>query len=295
MKSSTLFFTQVSGAEQLPKARLLIDSIRQFGGAMGDCPIWIFEAQPEKTPCGELAGENVEIKSLEVPESVAGYILAAKVFACYQAEKLVNPGIKNLVWLATDCFIVQAPLLFDLGNRYDLALRPVHHQNIGLTAAESLDGYWKRIYREVGLNDVSSTVESYVDQQQLRSYYNTHMMSVNPTLRLFQKWFDLYELLVTDPKFQSESCSDLPHKIFLHQAPLSALISAGIPLDRIRELPPDYSYPYNLQDSIAEDRQARLMNDLTCLTVEERSLHPDQVQDINIEEPLSGWLKEHLL
>ena len=292
--SSTHFFTQVSGSEQVPKAQLLIDSIRTFGGSMSQCPIRVFEADVEGAPCSNLTGDNVEIESLTVPKSVVGYPLASKVYACCQAEKLSGPEVKNLVWMATDCLVVQPPSLFELGDDFDLAVRPVHHQNIGLSANEPLNSYWRRIYREVGLDDASITVESYVDHQQLRAYYNSHMMSVNPALGLFQKWFELFALLVQDEGFQSESCQDLPHKIFLHQAPLSALIVAEIEQKRIRNLPPDYSYPYNLQESISEERQARLMNDLTCLTYEERSLHPDQVQDIKIEEPLSGWLKEHL-
>jgi len=289
---STVFFTQVSAKEQVAKAWLLIDSIRSFGGEMSQCPIWVFESNPETAPCAGLRGEGIEIIPLKVPGSVAKYILASKVFGCYQAEELAGAEVKNLVWLASDCLVIQSPVLFDLGADIDMAVRPVHIRNVGLTVDEPLNSYWQAIYKAVGLDDVQVSVNSYVDDQQLRAYYNSHMMSINPGLGLYKKWFDLFESLVTNEEFQADSCQDLPHRIFLHQAPLSALIAAELKRERIRLLPPNYIYPYNLQDSISEGRQVRILDDLTCITYEERPLHPDQVEDITINDPLKSWLRE---
>ena len=61
---------------------------------------------------------------------------------------------------------------------------------------------------------------------------------------------------------------------------------------RIRFLPAEYSYPYNLQQRVPEQRRAKVLNHLVCIACEERSLDPEVVEDILIEEPLRSWLAE---
>jgi hypothetical protein len=60
--------------------------------------------------------------------------------------------------------------------------------------------------------------------------------------------------------------------------------------ERIRMLPPDYSYPYNLHQVVPPDRRALALNDLVSIAYEDRSLDPDVVDDIAIHEPLRSWL-----
>ena len=90
--------------------------------------------------------------------------------------------------------------------------------------------------------------------------------------------------------FQSNACQDELYRIFLHQAVLSALTVTLLGPDRIRLLPPDYSYPYNLHSSVPPERRARALNDLVCIAYEDRPLDPRVVSDIQIDEPLRSWL-----
>ena len=143
------------------------------------------------------------------------------------------------------------------------------------------------------MQDVQATVESFVDVQLLRAYYNSHAFAVNPSMGLLRQWFACFEALVCDQEFQSSSCQDERHQIFLHQAVLSALLSTSLEPERTRVLPPDYSYPYNLHRSVPLERRAHALNDLVCITYEDRSLEPDSVDDINIYDPLRSWLAVH--
>jgi hypothetical protein len=87
------------------------------------------------------------------------------------------------------------------------------------------------------------------------------------------------------------ACADPLHRIFLHQAVFRALI-AGVREGRgVRMLPPSYSYPYNLQEKVPEERRASRLNDLVSIACENRPLHPSRVRDIGIDEPLRSWLK----
>lgn len=288
---SCLFLTLVSTVEECRAACLLIDSLRSFGGAPGQGPILVFAADPEVVPCDSLLSPGVRIVPLAMPKSLQDYPLADKTCACAQAEALAGPGTRSLVWLDAKCLFLKPPELLDLSPTFDIALRPVHIRNIGLPKEAPLDDFWRRIYTAAGLTDTSLTVESFVDCRRIRAYFNTHITAVNPQLGLFRRWQETLTALVEDRDFQSGPCRDDLHRIFLHQAVLSALIAATVEPARIRILPPDYSYPYNLQARVPPERRARTLNELTCAVYEGRDLDPARVTDIEIREPLRSWLE----
>ena len=289
----TVFLTLVRTTGERACARILIDSIRSFGGVLSHCPIWLFEANPQKAPCNRSGGMDVQVLSLSVPDTVRHYYFADKVYASAQAEELVTPRVQSLIWIDPACLTIRPPLLFDLGQSYDAAVRPVHIRNVGLPPAEPLDGFWKKICETVGVHDIQTTVETFVDAQRIRSYFNSHAFAVSPAKGLLRRWFELFEALVSDEEFQMSSCQDELHQTFLHQAVLTALLATRLDPKRIRFLPPDYNYPYNLHQSVPPDRQALALNDLVCIAYEDRSLDPGVVDDINVHDPLRSWLSAH--
>jgi hypothetical protein len=288
------FFTLVQSEGGERCVRLLIDSLRSFGGRLAGCPIWIFHTFPLTLFGNNLKSTNVSTFPLRIPDSVEGYKLSGKVCACASAEENAMHGIRSLVWLDSEYLILNPPILFDLASSFDAAVRPVHIKNVGSPISQPVDDYWKGIYDAVGVADVDVSVESFMDMQHIRAYFNTHAFSVNPEHGLLRKWVSLFELLVCDREFQANACPDVLHRIFLHQAILSTLLVTELGSDKIRMLPPDYNYPYNLHQKLPEERQARSLNDLTGVVYEDRSMHPDVVDDIIVEEPLGTWLRDHL-
>jgi hypothetical protein len=271
----------------------LIDSIRAFGGAMCDAPIWVFEANAQNAPCADLAGNGVRVIPLNVPETVRDYIFGDKVSACAQAEAMATPEVQSLVWIDPICVVINPPMLFELGAAFDAAVRPVHIRNVGLLTTDPLDEFWKTIYATIGVNDIATTVESFVDEQTLRAYFNTHAFAINSKRNLMHRWFMLFEQLVGNQEFQTRACADERHQIFLFQAILSALIATSFEPERIHILPPTYNYPYNLHARAPLDRRAKSLNDLVCFTYEGRSISPNEMTDIEIREPLKTWLAKH--
>jgi hypothetical protein len=281
----------ISSKQEQPAVRMLIDSIRSFGGTMAGYPILLFERLPGAADPWRGGRTDVKVLPLIVPDAVEGYPLAAKVYACARAEDRAREwGLRTLVWIDPACLVVNPPVLFDFGDRVDAALRPVHIQNVGLPAAAPLDEYWHKVYEAVGVRDIGATVESFVDRRPLRAYFNTHAFAVAVAKGLMREWYDVFAALVGDEDFQSGACNDESHKVFLHQAVLSALIAAAVDWDRVRILPPEYNYPYNLHDSVPTDRRARVLNDLTTVVHEDRSLDPAAISDIELREPLRSWL-----
>jgi hypothetical protein len=290
VSGQTVFLTWVHSPRQKRCARVLVESIRAYGGALSRCPVWLYEANPQVAPCGDLESLGVRVLPLRVPEAVRSYILADKVCACAQAEALASPETQSLIWLSPECLVVRPPVRFDLGATFDAAVRPVHIRNVGLPATDPPDTFWRGVYQAVGVDDVQSTVVSFCDAQHIRAYYNSAAFAVRPSAGLLCRWYDLLETLVRDLAFQAEACRDELHQIFLHQAILSTLIATQLASERVRTLPPDYGYPYNLHGDVPPACRARTMNELTCVVYEERTVDPAQIDDIAIDEPLLAWL-----
>lgn len=289
-KFRSVFVMTVNSGQEIEPTRLLIRSLRTFGGALQHYPVWLFLPEDGTVESGEFDGLGVTVYPLSIPDEVRNYWFARKVCTCAQAERTAVQDIHSLIWLSYDCFIIQPPVLLRLNTEVDAAFRPVHGTNIGLQVDKPLDYFWQVIYDRVHLPDSHLTVEAFVDKLDIRAYFNSHIFSWKPSTGLGQRWLKLFVDLVSDQNYQNRACQDIQHQVFLHQAVLSALVEKFVPLERLRLLPPAYSYPYNMHSTVPSDRRALALNDLVCIAYEDRSLNPGAVQDIEIREPLKGWL-----
>jgi hypothetical protein len=290
----TAFFTLVGTRQQAQHARLLIDSLRAFGGRLSNCTVWVlYHCQAGSEPklladsLRDLRG--VYLTPLEM-EAGDHYWFAAKVHACAQAEEMARSGVRSLVWLAPESLILQPPMLFDLATpryaSFSAALRTVHHANVGSPATEPLDAFWTAVYRAAGLDETPYTIESFVDRREIRPYWNTHCFAVDPALGLLGAWREAFLTMVADQGFQSGPCQDVPHQVFLHQAVLCALLTKELDQAQIRALPPEYSYPLHMHNQVPNARRAQTLNELVCAVYEEDL----PLEGIAVHEPLRSWL-----
>lgn len=289
----TVFLTLVQSPGETACARLLIDSLRSFGGALSHCPIWVFETEGRRAHADHLAGDDVEVFPLHAPDTLKQVFFASKVLACAQAEEMAASDVRSLIWIDPACLVIQPPVLFDLGQEYDAAVRPVHIRNVGLPAKAPLDRFWRKILDNAGVQDLEGSVETFVGGERIRPYFNSHAFAVRPSKGLLRLWLERFEALASEAGFREELRQDQLHHIFLHQAVWSVLLVTHLDPARIRWLPPEYNYPYNLHDSVPEDRRAKALNDPVSITYEERSLNPDEMDDIEIHDPLRSWLLDH--
>ncbi len=283
------FVTCVRGKDDVAAARLLLESLRAFGGDLGGRPVWVFAEPGMREAAETLSAPRLDVLPLRVPPALAGFPFATIVVACAEAEDRAASAA-SLVWIDPKCLVVRPPLLFHLADDVDVAVRPVHVRNVGSPAEAPVDDYWRRIYEDVGVDDVGLTVESFVDGQRLRAYFNSHAQAVRPSLGIFRRRCEHFERLATDRRFLAGACRDEVHRAFLFQALFSALVAALVVPARVRVLPPDYVYPYSLHADVPDQRRAAALDDLACVVVEGRSVRPDGVTDIAIREPLRSWL-----
>jgi hypothetical protein len=288
---ATRFVTAVSTLDAVRHARLAIESLRAYGGALSAGPVWVFvrgrtgcDLADVERMCAGL--EGVEVLSLAGAVDAASYPFRAKVQACAQAEAMAGPAVRSLVWLSPSYLIVRPPVLFDLVAPLSAAFRTVHHKNIGSPADEPLDAFWAAVYRAVGLESAPYTVESFADGCEIRPYFNTHCFAVDPARGLCRAWADRFKAMVADRAFQEGPCRDPLHRVFLHQAVLSTLVAKELGRQELRLLPSEYSYPLHMHGQVPPERRARALNDLVCAAYEDTV----PLDDIAIEEPLRAWL-----
>jgi hypothetical protein len=80
----------------------------------------------------------------------------------------------------------------------------------------------------------------------------------------------------------------------LHQSILSALLTAELAWERIRHLPAEYSYPMHFHERVDKSERPVSLNDLVCIAYEDLNLHPEAVENIQVEEPLRSWLAHNI-
>jgi hypothetical protein len=272
-------------------ARIVIESLRTFGGPLRNSTVWAFVLDPNRASHALPGVEGVHCFPLAVEEPYRGYPFAAKVDACARAEDMAGPAVRSLVWLSLDCLVINPPLLFDLGpaedaGSADAAFRPVHHSNIGSPAQDPPDDFWQGVYQALGVDHMPYTVESFADGETLRPYFNTHCFALNPAAGLSRAWWAHFKALVSDQAFQGGPCRDELHRIFLHQAILSTLVPTMLGWDRVRLLPPEYSYPLNLLSEMPADRRPPTLNELVSAVYEDAF----PWGEIEVREPVRSWL-----
>lgn len=291
----TCFVTLVRSERGEQLARIVIEGLRAFGGPLHDCPVWVFSPDTDRAWQVLPGLEDVRRLPLTLEVDHPPYPFAEKVYACAQAEEMAGPEVRSSVWLSLDCLIVNPPVLFDLApspdaSGADAAFRPVHHRNVGSLAQEPLNDFWQGVYRALGVEDMDHAVESFVDRETLRPYFNTHSFALNPEVGLARVWWDRFATLITDAAFQAGPCDNALHKIFLHQAILSTLVAQRLDWARVRLLPPEYNYPLNLLDEIPPVRRAARLNDLVTAVYEDAF----PWGEIEVREPLLSWLRRRL-
>ena len=210
--ASTCFTSLVRSPEAGRRLRLMINSLRAFGGPLSQCPVWVFWGGGYDPV--ELKGEYFEKRAvawfrLEGEDSLPDYYFAQKVKACAQAEEMAGAGIKSLVWLDPNCLIVQPPELFDLHPAFSAAFRPVHIQNVGSRIDQPMDEFWSTIYRATGVQDAPFSVQSFVDSQTLRPYFNTHLFSIDPIARGVSRLAGIFQRVGRRPGASSQELAAL--------------------------------------------------------------------------------------
>lgn len=287
------FVTAVTSPADERKAMVLVDSIRAFGGAHAQAPIYVVQIDPPDNPCRRLAARGVTVVPLDLDPLARAYPYAYKAYAAAEIERRVTGKVDTLVWMDPGMLLLAPPDSLTLGSNHAVALRPVFLANtVGQPPEAIPDAYWSRIYELTGTDwKQAPTVEEYVTGQKLRSYYTCIVIAFKPERGICQEWAHIMDILLRDGEYQKQACNDALHRIFLHQAALCGVITARVRPAQLQPLPREVGYPYNLHQQLPAERRIARMNDATAVILEDMwDRSPAWLDGIPVDEPLRSWL-----
>jgi hypothetical protein len=244
-----VLFAVYAGSEiQLTNATRLVRSLRKFGGAYKDAPVWLYLERGLAEGGGEklerLAALSVTIKTVTVPEAASWYFLSGMVFAAAAAEKEAAGSARIVVFLGSDTIILQQPDEFILPEGKCLGYRPVMHRNISPLLSEELDSYWSRAYEIMRISPAAVfPMATPADSDVIRPYFNASCLAARPEIGLFSKWSDTYLELCADSTLKAESMKDQPRRIFTFQVALIGAVLNNCDKSDIVEISDRYNYP----------------------------------------------------
>ncbi len=266
-----VFATLVARGAEERSAATLIESIRAFAGPYREAPVYVVVTDLERFPCTRAKALGATLLSLDIPEAARSYPFAAKAYAAAQVEGLVAATAGTMVWTDAETLFLAPPAHLVLGDGAAVALKPVFKLNtIGQAPDTAPDAFWGPLYEAVGVDPAAvPDVQVFETGETVRAYYNCGVIAFDPARGICREWSGLLTRFLEDAAYQKNACPDVLHRIFLHQAVLSALIVARTSDAERLALPAACGYPYHLQEELPEDRRIASLNDAEVLIYED--------------------------
>lgn len=274
---------------------LLSSSIRNFAGNLRECPITIaYSNDPNKIPYEYqqiLHSLNVNLMPFQLSKDFQGEFFADFVKGAEIVEKKYANETDYLVWMGPDTLILKEPAHFLLPKGKEIGYRPVHHINIGSHVDSPLDEYWNFIYKLCNVpTDRIFPMETHIDLDIIRPYFNAGSIVVRPSEGLLQNWWNTYQKGHKNSEYL-ELCKTNPHyHIFFHQAILSGIILNKYSKQSLLELPKVYNYPLHLHtQNYRQDKPANF-EDIITVRYETR----DILNNAKLPTPIRTWIVKEL-
>jgi len=296
LPSTVAITTCVTDPTQVRNAALLVASLRRFGGPLADAPVVVGVDEPVREPARALEQPGVRLVPLELPTEARSYPYAYKAYAAARAEALVADSADTLIWLDAEIVVLGSPTALLLDAEHAVAMRPVYLRNaIGLAPDQPVDAFWAAILADNHLKAAQlPVVETEVDGQKVRGYFNCGAIAVRPSLGLFREWARQMSTRLADADYQRTACADGLHRVFLHQAVLSAIIVARTEPGQWRRLPRECGYPLHLHSQLPADRRVTRLADLSIVLHENVIDQPGAFDGIEIGRELRAFLDDQL-
>jgi len=274
---------------------LLAESIRAFGGAFSNTPIWFFMPDYGKplTDTGQksLADLDVRVVPFAAEIEKLRFFFMGQLAGLAHAEARLVGETDILAWLDANTILVNEPKKFILPKDRALGYRPVHHLLLGSRFDQPLDPFWKQIYQSCRVpQERVFPMQPVVEDLQMRPYFNAGILIARPERGLFRDWYETFLDLYQDPVFEEFYAQDQRYVIFLHQAVLSGLVLRSFEQADLFELPDTYNYPANLFEQDATSRRPASLDELVTFRHEGFYQDADWLQKMPASDRLKEWL-----
>jgi hypothetical protein len=239
----TAFLICVERGRLESEAVLLVESLRAWGGAWADSPVYAFaprrDRDPEPSTIERLTGLGVTLVHEHLVKRFDEIPTFNKVAASAWAEREL--GNEILVFTDTDSVFLGEPAELK-GDDWVAAMRPVDRRIAGSRGKGKNEPFWRKMYGELGVRN-RPFVETTVGQMPIRAYWNSGLIAARRSAGLFSTWerslvalFDAGIVQKRWPQFMDQ----------LSWAGVTADLH-----DRVRVLSDSYNYPLRHRQALA--------------------------------------------
>ncbi len=301
-KPNVAFVTYLLYDSQEYAVSMLVNSIRTWGGAYRNCPIYVVIVDPDVSGF-KIRDKGVTFVEHLLNDTIKNYPFACKAFAAAKVEEMTSGKVSTLIWLDPETMILGSPKEYDLKEGVAAAVAPVTFINTGQPPDQPLDAYWGPIYKRCDLDPAQAfTVETFGDCKKVRCWLNCGMFSVRPERGLLREWAVVLKELIENQEYQKSAITDGIHKTFLHQAVISTLIAARLQRNEIHMLPKGYNYPLFCHDldftvqtgetyRVPRHKRVKKFSELTSVFTEGLLGRSDWMKYLPpLDEPMRKWL-----
>jgi hypothetical protein len=296
------------------KGRLMVRSIRRFGGRWSGAPIDTFAPRAGR-PIADETRSFFEAHGVTHHDEVLNadfddYGFGNKIFAAARAEEMAAEDF--VVFLDTDTVILSEPATLLLPDGVDAAVRPVdfhrwreppdgdprwrtrHRQASSTGAGDQNDGYWMRMYDLCGVT-ARPFLETVCDRVRIRAYANSGLVAARRSAGVFAHWRrDFLTLTAADHLPRG---GNTPYDIH-YMDQLSLAVTLARIWDRVLLLDGRYNYPLIGRHLLAEPLRSARLDELVHVHYHSY-FHIDGFL-ASVKPPIErdgevvGWLERHL-
>ena len=220
------------------KSVMLVKTLRAYGGAFKDCLVISYSPRKGRMPGNKTLKFFRENKVTSIHDTLnrqfADYGFGNKVVACADAEKRFDYA--RLIFLDSDMFILQEPVLLWSDDPFVVKVRPVEQKLAGSTGADEHAGYWEKLLRWAGISQPVYVTTS-LSHERIFGYWNAGVIDAGTQSGFFSHWLRNFEQLIEE---------GLVHPVgmtFMDQIALA--LTAQQKQYAIEELPASYNLPIN--------------------------------------------------
>lgn len=295
-----IFATCAELPQQLYCARVMIESIRTFGGDYKDVPVWLYiteQLQKDATETlQQFASLHVVVKTCQAPEEARWFSLANVVFMAAQFETDAESQTAVIALLGSDTVVLQALDEFVLPMGISLGYRPVFHKNINPLFSEPLDDYWTRAYEIMRIQKSSVfPMVTPADEDTIRPYFQAGCLAVRPEKGIFGKWKEQFTTLYSDSLIRKISEQETKLRIFTFQVALTGAILNNLERVEMMQFSDRINYPIFFREMFGAKRDFHDITQATTIRYEFFFNDPPDGWDKQLTGPADriAWLKEH--
>jgi hypothetical protein len=239
------------------EAILLVESLRAWGGACADAPVYAFAPRAGLEPGPETVERLKSMATTMVTEPLVDRFAETptynKVTVSAWAERELDHD--TLVFTDTDSVFLGEPVEL-MGTDWDAAMRPVDRRIAGSRGKGKNEPYWRKMYELLGVRS-EPFVQTGVGQQPIRAYWNSGLIAAHRSAGLFQAWEDALVRL-HDAELVPEKW---PH--FMDQLSWAAVTADHH--DRVHILPSSYNYPLRHRGAVEPEATTFDLDELVHL------------------------------